>query len=156
MGARLLGIDGCKEGWLVAESNEHLRPPTFYVVKTFAEFARQLDVSSDVVAIDIPIGLVDGIRDCDVSARNFLGPRRQSSVFPAPCRGTLTASSHPEACELNRAACGRGITLQCYGILHKIADVDDVMTPKLQQCVRECHPEVSFAVLAGHALNHPK
>jgi predicted RNase H-like nuclease len=55
-----------------------------------------------VTAIDIPIGLPGGRpRTVDGEARRLLGPRA-SSVFPAPARGTLDASSYEEACEASR------------------------------------------------------
>jgi len=43
------------------------------------------------IAIDIPIGLLEGPRVCDKAARKLLGQPRGSSVFPAPCRPALEA-----------------------------------------------------------------
>jgi predicted RNase H-like nuclease len=90
-------------------------------------------------------------RACDTAARAFLRKPRSSSVFPAPCRATLSAADadYEAACEANSLACGKRITKQLFGILRKIRDVDGVMTPAHQDWVREAHPEVTFAVLAG-------
>ncbi len=41
------------------------------------------------------------------------------------------------------------MTKQLAGIMRKIRAVDSVMTPGLQQRVREGHPEVTFAVLSA-------
>jgi predicted RNase H-like nuclease len=46
---------------------------------------------------------------------------------------------------------------QVFGLLQKIADVDDLMTPRLQQRVVEAHPELSFMELNdGKPLSFPK
>jgi len=50
-----------------------------------------------VLAIDIPIGLLDGPRACDKAARKLLGQPRGSSVFPALSRPALGAQTYPEA-----------------------------------------------------------
>ncbi len=52
---------------------------------------------------------------------------------------------------------GARLTLQTWGIARKIRVVDALVTPELQQRVREAHPEVSFAALAGgRGLTHRK
>lgn len=55
----------------------------------------------DTFMIDVPIGLPDrGARECDKAARRRLGPSRGSSVFPAPIRRILAATSYIEACAI--------------------------------------------------------
>jgi predicted RNase H-like nuclease len=101
------------------------------------------------VAVDIPIGLAaDGPRDCDREARRLLGPRR-SSVFPAPVRPVLDATSYADACAISREHCGKGVSKQLYNILGKIREVDGVATPQLQAHLFEACPELSFAVMSG-------
>ena len=59
------------------------------------------------VAIDIPIGLAPaGPRRADIEARGQSGPRR-SSVFPAPARAVLAATTYEEACALSRPPAAR-------------------------------------------------
>jgi len=100
-------------------------------------------------AIDIPIGLAPtGPRACDREARRLLGPRR-SSVFPAPVRAVLGASTYAEACAISREVCGKAVSAQLYNIVGKIREVDDVMTPRLQRQLFEACPELSFAVMSG-------
>ena len=48
------------------------------------------------------------------------------------------------------------ISCQCYGILPKIREVDALMSPYRQKYIREVHPEVAFAILAGHPMMHRK
>jgi predicted RNase H-like nuclease len=108
------------------------------------------------VAIDIPIGLPDsGPRDADVEARRRVGPRR-SSVFPAPARAVLGATTYVEACARSRQACGKAISKQLFNILAKIAEVDALMTPARQERMVEMFPEWSLAVMAGAPMAQAK
>ena len=45
---------------------------------------------------------------------------------------------------------------QAFGILPKIREVDQFMTPEVQETVREVHPEVCFYGLTGHPMRHKK
>jgi predicted RNase H-like nuclease len=117
-----------------------------------------------VVAVDVPIGLLDsyeaGGRACDRAARKLLGRLRGSSVFPAPVRPVLAATSWEDACARSRASApdGRAISKQTYAILHKIREVDQLLQarPELRNVVYEIHPEVSFCELAGKPMAHRK
>ena len=81
------------------------------------------------LAIDIPIGLLDCSRACDKAARKLLGQPRGTSVFAAPCRTALAATTHASANLINREKTGRGLSQQAFGIIPKIKQVDDAMTP---------------------------
>src|SRR5262249_55373151 len=50
------------------------------------------------------------------------------------------------------------LTIECFNIMPKIRHVDSVITPERQALVREVHPELVFAILAGrgHGLVEPK
>ena len=138
----MLGVDGCPGGWIGAlvtgsSVSWHLLP----------DAAAVLAVRADAVGIDIPIGLpAVGPRACDVAARALLGERR-SSVFPAPVRAVLAASTYAEACALSRAASGKALSVQAWNLVRRIADVDRTLTA--HDRVVEVHPEVVFARLAG-------
>ena len=104
------------------------------------------------VGLDMPIGLPDaGPRACDDLTRARLGPRR-SSVFPTPPRPLLGCADHAEACARGRAIDGRGISIQAFNLLAKIAEVDDAIDPHLAEQVVEAHPESAFAEIAGAPL----
>jgi predicted RNase H-like nuclease len=108
------------------------------------------------VAIDIPIGLPDeGSRRCDLEARKLIGLRR-NSVFPAPFRSVLGALTYEDAATRCRAVSGKSLSLQAFGILPKIAEVDDLMSPDRQRHLVEIHPEVCFTVLAGAPMAQHK
>ena len=134
------GVDGCRAGWIVV----HDRRATVH-----PDFAAVLAALPDdaVVAVDMPIGLVDehepGGRDVDRAARMTLGPKR-SSVFSAPPRCALGARTLRDA-----RRHGARLTLQSLNLLPRIEDVDRVMTPDLQSRVFEVHPELSFAGMNG-------
>lgn len=177
---RLVGVDGCRAGWVAASCDvadvgaSSLSAPTFSIQPSFGALLASLDGHRALIAVDIPIGLPsggppqNGRRRADAAARALLGAPRSSSVFPAPCRDTLEASSYHRACELERNArgSGKGLSRQGYGILAKIREVDRVVTPAHQAplgpgpgvWVREVHPEVAFARLStdGRGLTHPK
>ena len=48
------------------------------------------------------------------------------------------------------------MTIQAFGILKKIAEVDRLMTPELQKRVYEAHPELAFRLLAGRSMQFKK
>ena len=155
----LIGVDGCRGGWVVAASDGALSEISFAVVDDLAPVIARAGSGPALMAIDIPIGLRDdGPRACDLQARRWLGRPRSSSVFPAPCRAALAATTYRRACGLSRQTLGVALTIECFNILPKIRHVDSVVTPERQAFVREVHPELVFAILAGrgHGLVEPK
>jgi predicted RNase H-like nuclease len=141
----LAGIDGYKNGWVAAIE---LRPGET-VVRAYPNFRSILgDGSITLVVIDIPIGLLDrGARTCDVEARRLLGRARGSSVFPSPIRTMLDADTWDEACRRRVQQEGKKCSKQVAGILPKIREVDEGMTPAAQHRVREGHPELCFTMM---------
>jgi predicted RNase H-like nuclease len=143
----LVGIDGCKGGWLIASAGADLSNLKLGFAPSLAEVFDSLPAETGV-AIDMPIGLPDcTARACDVAARKVLGRQKQSSVFPAPCRAALSDGSTP--CP----RCGKKLAQQGKAILRKIREVDALMRPELQCRVREAHPELTFAVLAHPGID---
>jgi predicted RNase H-like nuclease len=140
------GVDGCPKGWLAVFRSTTGEAPCARLFDTFAEIVATKPAK---IAIDIPIGLPDlserGGRKADREARKILGRERQSSVFPAPSRSTLGASSFDHACrlELEHSRPPKKVSQQVYNILSKIREVDR-LAQKLPDLVFECHPEVSF------------
>ena len=142
------GVDGCRAGWIAFK----------FELPSFATSLEVIDLPSLLtnrlsdlafLAIDIPIGLLDGSRACDKAGRKLLGQPRGTSVFAAPCRAALTAKTHAEASAINRQKTGRGLSLQSFHIGPKIKQVDDAMTPECQRWAFEVHPEVCFWALNG-------
>ena len=158
MQVRVAGLDGCQAGWIMVTAPvEGKGSSTVEVVRDLASVFARIDSGELVAAaIDIPIGLPDSEpRRCDIEARKLIGPRR-SSVFPTPYRQVLAADTYEEAAVLSVDASGKGISKQAFGILPKIREVDDLITPARQDSFVEVHPEVCFTVLAGAPMTWPK
>ncbi len=146
----IAGVDGCPGGWYLVQARLEGGAVEGRVCRSFAELLQTLPPSA-LIAVDMPIGLLDaGARACDVQARALLG-RRGSSVFPAPLRGVLGAATHVEASARARALDGRGMSIQAYNILRKVEEVDAALCADARAAARtfEVHPEVSFAQLNG-------
>jgi len=158
---RVAGADGTPDGWavVIGEGDRWRIKKVAALSEIFAGAA-----GMDIVAVDAPIGLCDtykiGGRACDRKARTCLGKKRASSVFPAPVRPVLAASSWEDACARSRASAphGKKISKQTFAILPKIREVDDLlqMHRELRDVVREVHPEVCFCELAGQPMTYKK
>ena len=108
---------------------------------------------ASLILIDIPIGLKAGgktERRCDPQARKLLGPRR-SSVFPAPCRQAIYASSYQEACDVNQRLTGKRLSVENWNIIPKIREVDCLLSDdtSARGHIREIHPELCFLGIGG-------
>jgi predicted RNase H-like nuclease len=154
----LIGIDSCPAGWVVAGVASTAGDPATISFKVVETVAPVLDAAVGAhVGIDTPIGIPSSSsRECDVAARQMLGVKRASSVFPVPARSTLSGTSYGECCALNLAGSGTKISRQAHAIIPKIVEVDRWMTPERQVHVREAHPEVCFCVINGAPLLHAK
>ena len=155
---RLLGVDGCRAGWLVVGAR--LDPSgEFGQLSWSLELEAASFIDADLVAIDMPMGLAaDGPRACDKQARALLGPRR-SSVFPSPVRAALGAVDYREACNLSFAASGRKLSKQAYNLLPKIRQLDQLLlaNPGRSDRVHEVHPELAFSQWnGGEPMAHGK
>jgi predicted RNase H-like nuclease len=133
MTAPVVGIDGCRAGWVVASRHGA-------TVVTSLNFEQ-----TSLAGIDMPIGLPASTpRACDTEARRFLG-RRSSTVFSAPARSCLGATAHSDASERNRIALGQGLSIQSFHLLPKIAEIDALIDPADEHRIVEIHPECAFA-----------
>lgn len=147
--ATVLGLDGCRGGWLVARL--HAGELSVDLWPDLAALA-DLPVANRVL-IDMPIGLeTTGPRACDAQARALLGPKR-SSVFSPPCAAALHAPNYPTANALNRQHTGKGLSKQAWHLVPKIKHVASFMEqhPLLAASVLEAHPELCFAAMNGGA-----
>ncbi|MCZ6872611.1 MAG: DUF429 domain-containing protein [bacterium] len=148
--AWIAGVDGCRAGWVVVLGQYDSTDISIQDIQLCPRFDDVLALrpTPGVIAIDIPIGLLDnpqpGGRDCDRQARHLLG-RRASSVFSPPCRRILDATHYDQVRK-------HGISRQAFGILPKIRQVDQFITPDLQQMVYEAHPELAFLSLTGKPI----
>ena len=158
---QVAGVDGCRAGWFVviisvvkkgsgANATCIFNLKDFLLARTFAEVLSKT-TDCKLVCVDIPIGLSNGDkpRQCDIAARKILGKGRASSVFPPPIRSCLPAKDLQIASEICFKHSGKKLNRQSFFIMDKIRQVDQLMTPRLQQRVREIHPELAFWALNG-------
>jgi predicted RNase H-like nuclease len=157
--AVIAGVDGCPSGWLCVTTNLGTGDSAARILACIDDVLT-LTPRPEVLTVDVPIGLTDaGARACDLEARAKLGVPRASSVFPAPVRPTLKATTYTDACDLGAKADGRKLSRQTWAILRKIREVDTFLRSDLtrQDWVREVHPEVCFWAWNGNrAMSHRK
>lgn len=154
-----VGADGCKTGWFTVLLSEN----TDWKVKVFPDVSRLWKEFSNalIILIDIPIGLRDEGpqgRLCDIEARKLLKPKRQFSVFKAPCRSAIDADNYRKAYDKNKRMTGKGFSLQTWNIIPKIREVDDFLSnnESARSRIREIHPEICFWAFAGHPMKNSK
>ena len=149
-GRSVAGVDGCRAGWVAVRRDPAGRFAAPFVVASLDDLPE-----TDMVVIDIPIGLPEsGRRACDLEARAILGKRR-SSVFTGARRPLLALNSYEEANAWGKRD-GEGLTRQMWNILPKIREVDNWMTPARGRFCREGHPELAFAAASGRPMAHYK
>ncbi len=146
----LAGLDGCRGGWVMVRRDG---------TGAFDEpcILNQIDAmpQTDIVVIDMPIGLPEtGSRACDLEARALLG-RRRSSVFTGARRPLLSFRDYAVANTWAKSD-GSGMSKQLWHILDKIRQVDAWITPADQKWCREGHPELAFLAAAGTPLAYSK
>jgi predicted RNase H-like nuclease len=155
-GGYVVGVDGCPGGWVSARYDLASNSLTLRVYSSFADIlAAYLD--APCIAVDIPIGLEEGRpRQADVEAHKVLGPRK-SSVFSSPDRRLVEVAAYADANARSRLLLDKGISRQAHAIYPRVAEVNGLLSPRLQERVVEVHPEVCFWALAGGApMAHPK
>jgi predicted RNase H-like nuclease len=142
-----LGLDGFRWGWVAAWIDDHGNHSFDYS----PNLERLLSLRYHRAMIDIPIGLPNkGLRDCDVRARELMGP----SVFPGARRELWTFASQASANQyywLHEGE-GMGISCQLWSIRGKIQEVDEIMTPERQRTLCETHPELIFWSRSGRKM----
>ena len=156
------GVDGCPAGWVVAIINADDPAEARCDICFTFEDVLNLEPVPEIIAVDMPIGVPDvaikGGRTCDNETRSRLGGR-QSSVFAVPSRSALAETDYRGACAVNldHSEPPRKVSKQCFMLFAKMREVDELMTPELQDRVFEVHPELAFWALNGNVpLDLPK
>ena len=156
------GIDGCRGGWL-AVTLKSGNTASFFEARLFAAgdhpALAELCDGSELVLIDIPVGLPDGNREreSDRLVRRGLG-KKGSSIFPVPSRDAVYAEDYETACMINLEQKGKKISKQAWNLIPKIKDVDLFLRnqPGCRKMMRESSPEYAFELLAGSPLTYKK
>ncbi|MBV7272763.1 DUF429 domain-containing protein [Clostridium sp. PL3] len=154
-----VGVDGCKSGWFAVSIYDNGK----WELQIFksARDLHKIYADSDIILIDIPIGLKDSGKEerlCDLKARKLLGHGRGSSVFPVPCRQAVYCKTYEEAHKTNKEILERGLSKQTWGIVSKIREVDEFVVNNefVVGKLKESHPEVCFYALSGQPMKYSK
>ena len=151
----VLGVDGCRGGWVGALWLDGAPGPVVLAAREFGALVREATRERtgtgglQVVGVDIPIGLPDaGPREADRLARQAL-PGRAASVFSTLVRPAYEAPHYAAARSVAVERTGRSASAQAFALGRKILEVDTWLRRQPRSQVVEVHPEVSFAALNG-------
>ncbi|SCY76220.1 DUF429 domain-containing protein [Paracoccus tibetensis] len=144
---KVLGLDGCKGGWIGIVTDPAFAAPA---VIGGSDLGTLIAASgAEVAVIDIPLGLSasEPARACDIAARAAMRGKA-ASVFNTPVRDALAADDYAAALAVNRRLSGKGFAKQAWGIVPKIREAD-VVARRCAIPLREGHPELSFTLANG-------
>jgi predicted RNase H-like nuclease len=149
----LVGVDGCRAGWIALALRPGEDRPQVHVFGCFADLIGEFGPAA-TIAVDMPIGLPDKIsgsgRGPEQAIRPYLGAR-QSSVFSIPARAAVEAESYRDACDLAQKHSDppKKISKQAFFLFGKIREIDQLLQADiaLRERLIECHPEFAFCRL---------
>ncbi len=142
---RVMGVDGTTDGWVGIVLADG-RYETAVAAEMLDAMVAEVGAVA-VIAIDMVIGWVDGIRRADGLVRERL-PGRAPTVFNAPPAAVRGADSYQEACDVASEATGKKISKQSWYLIPKIEEATVFADSPSRQVV-EAHPELSFATMRG-------
>jgi predicted RNase H-like nuclease len=149
---RVVGVDGCKGGWVVVELTDGAVTDCTFV-GTFPQIAAR---DARVVGVDIPLGEPPGVtRAADAAARAFVGGYLASSVFTAPPLAAVRADDYETACRVSLDLVGKKLSKQSWALREKMLDAYPAWRAEPER-IREVHPESCFRALAGAPLTTRK
>tara|TARA_B100000767_G_scaffold239865_1_gene235340 strand:- start:197 stop:886 length:690 start_codon:yes stop_codon:yes gene_type:complete len=143
----VIGIDGCRAGWITAKLDDK-NSLSFHIVKNLNDdYLKNNNLSH--IGIDIPLELSHtGKRLAEIEARVLL-KKRACTIFSPPTLNALTAKNYIDACEVNFKECGKRISKQSWNLFPKIIEthkfLENNSISKLE--VFEVHPELSFMAM---------
>ena len=146
--APYIGVDGTRGRWIAVALGRDGRFASAILADTLAEIVDAFP-KAEAVAIDVPIGLPqEGARAADLEAKMLLGPRR-ATIFAAPPRPVLEATTYAAARAKARELTGKGLSAQSFALRHNILEAEPLGA---DERVHEVHPELAFRALSGRVL----
>lgn len=144
-----IGIDGCKEGWVVAYLDGSKLCVERY--KDIHEIFK-VHAHAEEILIDMVVGLPESIGDIrpDSFARRIL-VGKSMAILAVPCRQAVYEEDEEEMIRLNKSILDKGLGRQTIAIMPKMREVDEflVSKPSYIHRIKESHPEVCFSRLKG-------
>ncbi|WP_417433370.1 DUF429 domain-containing protein [Hoeflea sp.] len=149
----LVGVDGCRAGWIALVLRPCDTTPEVTIFVPFADLVAEFGAGA-IIAVDMPIGLPDRIggsgRGPEQAIRPYLGARR-SSVFSIPARAAVETETYREACDMAQKCSdpAKKVSKQAFHLFGKIREIDQLLQAdvSLRDRVIECHPEFAFCRL---------
>lgn len=141
----IIGLDGCVSGWAIASKNIKSDLIEFHLIS-------QLDQLNDMfkqpylIAIDMPVHLINLFRSVDQKARVILG-KRASTVFNAPSINALKENNFQTASLINFELTGKKLSKQSFNLFNKIREVQNFKNSNPAIRIYESHPELAFMKL---------
>jgi len=148
----IIGIDGCKSGWILSLyfQSEY----SFHHISKINEIEKFKISSSDLILIDIPIGIPSSKRKRNLETKlRKKYPNQSSSLFNVSTLESLKANSYQEASKINASITGKKLSLQSYYIGEKIVEVENYNTKKSGYKLLESHPELCLQELNSSNIN---
>lgn len=140
----VLGVDAWARGWVGVALHDG-RFAAAHVGRALADVVCCVP-DAEIVAVDIPLGLVEsGWRAADTAAKAYLGAR-SSTVFMTPPRAALAEDTHARATARCRDLTGSGFSIQAWGLKAKLLEANSLYESG-HHPLREVHPEVSFTTM---------
>ena len=143
----VIGIDGCKAGWISSKMEED-HSLSFHIIENLEDdYLKQSNLS--YIGIDIPLELaLTGKRLAEIEARSLL-KKRACTIFSPPTLNALRAKDYIDACEINFKECGKRISKQSWNLFPKIKEAQKFSKNNLisKLSVFEIHPELSFMAM---------
>jgi predicted RNase H-like nuclease len=149
---RVLGVDGCKDGWVAVALDDGI----VVDVRVVTTFEQLTDDPATIVGVDIPMGDIDGgRRHADRAARALLPRNLKSTIFNSPPLEAMAASDYDDACRMSLSLTGKKLSKQSYALRGKILDVQPHWRAQPERLF-EVHPELAFQAMGGAPLAHSK
>ena len=150
--SRVIGIDGCKAGWITAKILEN-KSISFQIIENLND-SHLKEGNLSHIGIDIPLQLSNsGKRLAEIEARSLLR-NRACTIFSPPTLNALRAKNYIDACDINFKECGKRISKQSWNLFPKIKEAQEFQENKSinKLGVFEVHPELSFMAMNDMSL----
>lgn len=145
---RAAGVDIARGAWLVV----YLEDGRFEGAAVIERLS-EIEIDADVVAIDVPLDLPEGVigRVAESEARRRLGRRRTSVFSSLPAE--LYAGDYTEVARRDaRTRYGSSFSKQAWNLRSAIWDAAGARSERWY----ETHPELAFSRIAGAPLDSKK
>lgn len=141
----IIGLDGCSSGWAVASKNIKNDLIQFHIISQLDQLNKMFN-QPHLIAIDMPVHLINPYRSVDQKARVMLG-KRASTVFNAPCIASLKENNFQAASLINYRLTNKKLSKQSFNLFNKIREVQNFKNSNPAIRIYESHPELAFMKL---------